>query len=114
VDSENYIKEFALRAISDDYEEFERIFRDVTEGTVACGKDASRSETQQALEELVRGGYAQAYLLEPRAKQAKAVNYSSADLYRLWFYVTPSGKKLARELSKNWSQPFETKSGFWV
>jgi len=36
--SENYVRECALRAIADDYEEFEGIFHDVTEYATGLGE----------------------------------------------------------------------------
>ena len=59
--SENYVGECVLRAIADDYEEFERIFDDVTEYATGRGGTVSPSATQKALEELIRDGYVQAY-----------------------------------------------------
>jgi hypothetical protein len=29
--------------------------------------------------------------------------FLESDLKELWFYVTPDGKRLAQELSKNWN-----------
>ncbi len=103
LDSENYVRECTLRAISDDYEEFERIFRDATQCASGRVKSISRSATQKALEELIRDGYAQAYNLSADGSPALPVTYLPSDLSKLWFYVTASGKKLAEELGKNWN-----------
>ena len=102
--SEDYVRDCALRAIADDYEEFERIFHDAGEYAAERGRYISRSETQEALEDLITEGYAKAYELSPDCSPARAVRYSAADLTRLWFYVTPSGKERAKELKKDWQQ----------
>jgi hypothetical protein len=103
-DLDRTFREYALRAISDDYEEFEKILQDVTGWAAACGVTPDRSSTLRALEELIRDGYAQAYILSavPPGK-AEAVSYSLDRLDELWFYVTPKGKRLARQLHKEWS-----------
>ena len=41
-------------------------------------------------------------ICSPDRSPGRPVGYSASDLKKLWFYVTPSGKKLAEELSKNW------------
>jgi hypothetical protein len=93
------LREYTLRAISDDYEEFERVLRDVTAFALQEGTTADRHATVTALEQLIADGYAQAYVLsaEPPGK-AEAVAYSPSRLTALWFYVTPKGKQAARNL----------------
>jgi hypothetical protein len=96
------LRECALRAIADDYEEFERIFDDVSAWVAERGTSATRTAIRHALENLVSEGYAQAYDLKADGSDPRPVRYVPADLSKLWFYVTPVGKGLAKELSKNW------------
>ncbi len=96
------LREYTLRAISDDYEEFERVLRDVTTFALQEGTTADRHATVTALEQLIADGYAQAYVLHADSPwKAEAVEYSPSRLTALWFYVTPKGKHAARELMQD-------------
>jgi hypothetical protein len=97
------LRELTLRAIADDYEDFERIVQDVTAWADDLGISVPRYQTMKALEELIERGHAQAFLLSsaPPGK-AEVVNYSRARLGELWFYVTPKGLQLAKDLQKKW------------
>jgi hypothetical protein len=96
------LRECALRAIADDYEEFGKIFDDVSAWLTERGTSTTRMATRQALGGLIREGYAQAYVLAAERSDAQPV-FLESDLKELWFYVTPDGKRLAQELSKNWN-----------
>jgi hypothetical protein len=103
-DLEKILSEYVLRAIADDYENFERILQDVTGWAAERGIVADHRATQKALEGLVSDGYAQPYLLfsGPPGK-AEATSYSAASLDELWFYLTPKGKQCVQQLQKGWS-----------
>ena len=101
--SDQTIREYTLRAISDDYEEFERICQDVTGWASECGLAADRSAILRALEALLTEGYAQAYLLSTNpAIKPQPVSYSASNLDELWFYVTSKGMQRAKQLQKDW------------
>lgn len=99
-DSSRFIKECVIRAVSDDYEEFERVLADVTGWAVERGVDVDRQRVLRALEDAIAEGYARAYVLSGTPPYSTAVEYSAALLDDLWFYVTPKGKHLARELQE--------------
>jgi hypothetical protein len=98
------LRELVLRAISDDYENFDRILEDVTGWAAERHFTPDRLSILRALEGLISDGYAQAYLLSsgPPGK-AEAVMYSADCLDELWFYVTLEGKQLTRKLQKEWN-----------
>jgi hypothetical protein len=98
------LREYALRAIADDYENFEKILEDVIGWAAESGITAGREATLKALEGLIRDGYAQAYFLSsgPPAR-IEAVGYSATSVDQLWFYVTAAGKELALQLAEEWS-----------
>src|SRR5260370_19494133 len=97
------VREMTLRAISDDYENFEKIVEDVSNWCADRQLEAGRPAIKEALETLIKDSYAQAYLLTPDPPaNAEAVKYSEAKLDDLWFYVTAKGKNLALSLRKKW------------
>jgi hypothetical protein len=101
---DDVLSELTLRAISDDYEDFATIIRDVTEWVTERGLIATREQILSALEKLTSDGYAQAFFLSagPPGK-AERVPYSPQSLDKLCFYVTPKGKNLARKFQGTWS-----------
>ncbi len=98
INSSQFIKECVIRAVSDDYEEFERVLAEVTGWAAECGVVIDRRGVQSALEEAIAEGYARAYVLSGTPPFSTPVEYSAARLDDLWFYVTPHGKNLARDL----------------
>ncbi|HEX5411840.1 MAG TPA: hypothetical protein VFZ27_08245 [Terriglobia bacterium] len=98
-DSSRFVKECVIRAVSDDYEEFERVFADVTGWAAERGIVIDRQGVLSALEGAIAEGYASAYVLSGTPPYSTPVEYSAALLDDLWFYVTPKGKHLARDLS---------------
>jgi hypothetical protein len=102
-DTKLILREYTLRAISDDYENFDKVVNDVLQWAAKGDIAADRSTIAAALEQLIRLGYAQAYFLSagPPAK-IEVASYSTDGLNELWFYVTPKGKRLAEELGTHW------------
>lgn len=96
------VKECVIRAVSDDYEEFQRVLTDVTAWAAERGIVVDRGGVLSALEDAIAEGYARAYVLSGTAPYSTPVQYSAARLGDLWFYVTPQGKQLARELQEEW------------
>ena len=96
------LKEYVVRAISDDYWEFDWIVADVTGWAVERDIAVDRQRILKALEDAISEGYTQAYVLSGRPPYSTPVDYSPAHLDDLWFYVTPKGKQLARQLQEEW------------
>jgi len=69
------LRECVLRAIVDDYEEFERIFDDVRTWLAERGTTTTRTATRQALEGLIVEGFAQAYFLSADRSAAELASY---------------------------------------
>jgi hypothetical protein len=101
-DLNQLLKEYVVRAISDDYEEFERVLADVTGWAVERGIAVDRQRILKALEDAISEGYAQAYVLSTKPPYSTPVEYSPEHVDDLWFYVTPKGKQLALQLQEEW------------
>ncbi len=96
---ETSIRNFVLRAIADDYEDFEMVFSEATKWASEDGRiRVTREEVIRGLEKLIEEGYAKAYLLSSQPPHAKPVPFSAEQIGGLWFYITPKGKALAKTL----------------
>ena len=97
------IRKLILRAIADDYEEFNRVVQDVKGWAAERGIAVQRQFILALLDGLVRDGYAQAYMLSavPTAS-AQAVAFNASHVDDHWFYVTPKGAQLVREFQEEW------------
>lgn len=85
-----------LDAISNDYD-FEMVFSDVIKWLQEEGKEGVTHEAvARRLEQLINEGYAQAYLLSSQLPTPTPVTFSNETIRELWFYATPSGKRLAQ------------------
>jgi hypothetical protein len=101
-DFKRIVRDYALRSISDDYENAERIFGDVGRWCADSGIEPNREAILAALQGLIQQGYAQAYRFEPPFKEAIPTGYSAEIVDELWFYVTSKGKRLACDLQEEW------------
>jgi hypothetical protein len=101
---EETLRKYVLRAIADDYEDFEIVLRSVNSWARKHGVVPDRQQIQEALEELINEGYAQSYILSsgPPAT-AEPVPYSPELIDSLWFYITPKGKLRAQHLREEWA-----------
>jgi hypothetical protein len=97
-DANRVVRDFVLRSISDDYENVDKILEDVGVWGADQGVSPARDEVLRALEGLLREGYAEAFAFEYPFKEAVRTEYSSDLADSLWFYVTPTGKRLAHDL----------------
>jgi hypothetical protein len=99
----DFIAELTLRAMSDDYENFDRITQDVDGWAAEGGVISNQKMVLNAVKMLIGRGYAQGYIFSasPSGKAEEAA-FSESRLDELWFYVTPAGKELARLLSSRW------------
>ena len=97
-DHERVLQEFVLESLANDYESFVCVVEQVMKGEAEKELVVSRGEVARALEQTIREGYAQAYLLSAQAPYSLAVEFSSDRIDDLWFYVTPKGKQLVSQL----------------
>lgn len=95
------IQDFVLDAIADDYESLDVIVGDVSKWAEESGTSITRQGIIRALEQLIQEGSAQAYVLSSQPPYAQPVEFSSEDVDRLWFYLTPQGKRLVENLGRN-------------
>jgi hypothetical protein len=93
------LREYVIRAISDDYESLELILESVIGWAVERAGVADKEGTLKALVGLIEDGYAQAYVL---GRDARPVDYSESSLDDLWFYVTPNGMKFLKQFQEDW------------
>lgn len=100
---ETQIKNWILAAISDDYEEFSMIVDEVTKWASELSLSVTPQEIARELESWIASGFAQAFLLSNTQPYATTVNFSFEDIGKLWFYVTPAGKKLVEENDRQYN-----------
>ena len=98
---EEIIQHLTLRAIADDYENFDRILRDVKRWAATRGFKPRESAILKALDSLIQASCARAYSLsEAPGAKPQIVPFRENRVDELWFYVTPKGKRLVRALMK--------------
>ncbi len=108
------VLELVIAAIADDYESVATILASINErdpdlepGNWEARRavPVSRPEVISALKELVREGYAQAYILDTTEPYSRAVKFREEDVDKLWFLVTSKGaltvEKLFERISSN-------------
>jgi cytosine/adenosine deaminase-related metal-dependent hydrolase len=87
-----HLKTIVMSAIADDYEDFEAIYGYVRNQAAESDIEATRELTMQLLGELIRDGFAQAYVLSATPPHTQAVRYSPERINELWFYLSAKGK----------------------
>ena len=97
-DFQHQLKGFVLEAVANDYESFASILEMVSQWLAKGELQASRVAIAAALNRAINEGYVQAYLLSPHEPHSKVVESSPDRLDDLWFYITPSGKRLVDQL----------------
>ena len=97
-DRESFLMDCVISIVSDDYESFEIIFEQISRLAVLKGFNVTVAEVTEALEHTMVAGLTEAYVLSPQEPHPKKVSYSADELHELWFYVTPSGKTLAKSI----------------
>jgi hypothetical protein len=85
--------EVVLNAIADDYENVESILRSIQ---ALSDVRAEAGHVGEALRELVTDGLAQSYELSAFPPHAKLVDFDASRIDKLWFYVTPEGKRFVQ------------------
>jgi hypothetical protein len=81
--------------MSDDYEDFGIIWRDVTR--LAWTLRPGRDEIAKAIGGLIRDGYAYAYVLQATSQPPSPVKLESSDVEDLWYYATPKGLEQSKD-----------------
>ncbi len=93
------IEKCVLSTVADDYESWQLILCSVRQFARENGVVVRRSQVLQALERLVNSGLVQCYVLRSVPEDwATRVNWDHKRLYELWYYITPSGLSLIKEL----------------
>ncbi len=103
------ILELVLNEIADDYENLDTIMEyinrrdpslDPANWEALRAIPVSRPEVISALTELVREGFAQAYILQSHEPYSRPVKLSQGDIGSLWFLVTAKGAAAVKRLSR--------------
>ncbi len=98
------VLELVLDAMSDDYVSVEIILQTINEWDEGSRPDSwearkaapvTRPEVIQALRELTREGFAQAYIFN--GPEAYAVDFQPGKIRDLWFYPTQRGMNAVRQ-----------------
>jgi hypothetical protein len=87
-----------MSSIANDYEDFEMISNTVTKWAEEGSLQFERKEILQELAELIRSGWAQAYILSVQPPHTLIADYSEAHADDLWFMLTPAGIRAMNEL----------------
>jgi hypothetical protein len=95
---ERILDELVLEAASNDFESFQCILDQVTKWFDEKGLATSRQEVLDALQRMIREGYALAYLLSSQEPHSETVEFLPDRLDDFWFYVTPKGRELVINL----------------
>jgi hypothetical protein len=93
-----FVEALVLNSIADDYEDFDRVFDEVTEWAGFRGLQLTRNEVADALERAVNTGRAQAFALSTVPPCSTPVSFTTEKLDQLYFLLTPEGRKNFRNL----------------
>jgi hypothetical protein len=106
MDRNDTVRMFILDVIADDYENLEKIRREVTALGARSGLTIHSSEIVRVLMEIIRTGLVRAYRLSPtqptREVEGVPPQEEAEDLY---YWLTDEGKKIQTSNYKNW--PFD-------
>ena len=93
------LKSYVMSAMADDYESLETILESVN---WMAGEDGLPNFAEQdiapELKDLVREGYANAYILSSTPPHSSIVDYSDSRAGELWFMLTPAGLRALNQL----------------
>lgn len=95
---ESRAKQYVLRAMADDYEDFETVLSLAQELAKHRGGSLSRPDIAEALESVIDEGLAQAYVLSPAKSGATPVQFDQREMSKLWFYLTAEGRRKVEEM----------------
>jgi hypothetical protein len=92
------VRELVVCAAADDYEDFEKVVKEVTGWAVEHGTSANRQTIFEKLREVISDGYMRAYVYSQESARFEQAECTVENLDRLWFYVTAKGKQLVTDL----------------
>ncbi len=95
-----FVQDLVLNSMADDYEDFRTVLDEVTYWGSRRGLQLTRNEVQQALENVLAAGLAQAYVLSPHPPHTTPVSYATEKLRELYFFLTPTGKEIVKNLEE--------------
>ncbi len=95
-DESDFLKNWVINEVSDDYENFEMVLKWTKRRAVSKRIKASETEVVKALERAISEGFVSAYVLSPFPPHSRKVEYTADQLYALWYYATPIGKRAAK------------------
>ena len=91
---------YTLEAVSDDYEELQMIFSDVSSKLDSAQASSIRPEDiVSALEKLASQGYVQAYRLSSTPPYSVPVPFDATCVSDISFLITPKGLEALRQAS---------------
>jgi hypothetical protein len=94
-----------MNAVADDYENLEYIVRWSTQQLKQKEIEVSSAEVVDALAGLITEGKVQVYELSPHAPHSTPVDFSVKQADKLWFYLTPKGRQMAKNTDELGCQP---------
>jgi hypothetical protein len=95
-----FIKDCIITIVSDDYESFEIIMKNIKPLMDAKAMAASEAEVAAVLATSIAEGFVGAYSLSGMQPYAVKVAYDPSRLEELWYYVTARGKASAKGIEK--------------
>jgi|ERR1700674_1162575 len=95
---EQMLSEFILEAMANDYESFACILDQVTKWAGEKQLHVTRDDIAVNLGNLIRSGYAKAYILSASPPHSQVAEFSHEHIDDLWYHPTPAGKKLVEAL----------------
>jgi hypothetical protein len=86
------VRKYVMASMADDYESLELILGSVSTLARGDGFPAfDKQEVQTEISELIRDGYAKAYILSSRPPHAVVADYLDSRADEFWFMLTPLG-----------------------
>lgn len=98
-DRQLIVYQFVVNALADGYENLECILELVAKSALDRNLTLTRDEVVAALERAIREGCIQAYLLSPVPPYSQVVTFSPERIDAFWFYITPEGERLLKQLT---------------
>ena len=95
-DKTAFIRDCIISIVSDDYESFEIIMKDIKPLMDAKGKAANVAEVAAVLATVIVEGFVDAYELSTHQPHATKIAFDPSRLDELWYYVTKRGKANAK------------------
>ena len=98
--AEEWVRQYVLNAVADDYENLEQIVGSVIHWAFSDGKVVPLTQIMEALIEIVTKGDAKAYVLSPQPPYSTEFHWSTSEeqfeasrVWELWYHITEQGKK---------------------